>query len=374
MTKKAEYQSNSIDHTVDVYVVVLNWNGWQDTIECVESLLNLESKVYRIVIVDNGSTDGSLEKIALWASGRAVSLGNPAKLMQRSAPIEVVAYDRDKAEGGGDDQEEKRLASLSSEQSIVTISNGENIGFAAGANVGIRYAMCRKGRLIWLVNNDVIVMPDSLDRMTSALSETSSAAAATSQIRYYDRRDRIWNCGGNVTWFGTRRYDHGNQDINTVPQVGVKFISFATGCSLLIKAPVLKEYGLLSERFFFGEEDFEFALRMKRARKTMICVYDAIIYHKVGRSIDTSDTKTLVGKVYINYLNRFINIRHYWPKPVWWLWRLGYCIYIVPMLKLRYRLGMSSIFQTVTALVADSSALDRVSRSTFSDALGRDFR
>ena len=137
---------------------------------------------------------------------------------------------------------------------------------------------------------------------------------------------------------------------------------------------IIEEYGALSDRFFFGEEDFEFALRMKKAKKTMICVFGAIAYHKVGRSIDTTNINALVGKIYINYLNRFINMRGYWPKPVWWMWRLSYCLYIVPMVKFRYRLPTLSILQLVSSLIADSTNLDRVDREKFSDALGREFR
>ena len=114
--------------------------------------------------------------------------------------------------------------------------------------------------------------------------------------------------------------------------------------------------------------------RLKKAKKVMLCVFDAIVFHKVGRSIDTSDTGVLVGKIYINYLNRFINIRGQWSKPVWWVWRLTYCLYIIPMLKFRYRLELLTILRLVKALIADSTKLDRVDRRTFSNAIERDFR
>ena len=99
---------------------------------------------------------------------------------------------------------------------------------------------------------------------------------------------------------------------------------------------------------------------MSRFGKSAICAYESIIYHKVGRSIDTSSSEVLIGKIYINYLNRFVDLKEYWSKPVWLAWRSAYVCYIIPMLKIRYRLPTGKISNMVRALIRDSSKLDVV--------------
>ncbi len=104
-----------------------------------------------------------------------------------------------------------------------------------------------------------------------------------------------------------------------------------------------------------------------------LCVFDAIVYHKVGRSIDTSSKQVLAGKIYLSYLNSFINLREYWPRPVWLVWRFAYFCYIIPMLKYRYRLTIGTIIKFVKSLSADSASIDIVDREKFSETIGRDF-
>lgn len=234
-----------------VFIVVLNWNGWQDTLECLESLQQLDGSNHRVVLVDNGSTDKSLEKVAAWANGEVPVVSKFVNSEESTKPLQVVIYDREQAENGGVADKELWLDSKTETGAFVLIRNENNAGFAGGMNIGIRYAIRRGAAFVWLLNNDTVVLPDSLEKMIRALESSSAFVAATGQIRYYDRPDRIWNCGGMITWFATRKYYHSNDNIENVPQFGVKTISFATGCSLLIKSSFVQDHGLLSERFFF---------------------------------------------------------------------------------------------------------------------------
>ena len=122
-----------------VYAVLVNFNGWPDTIECLETLFRSDHPDFRVLVCDNGSTDGSLELIRAWAEKRldaAAPRGELCRLQDSSLerPLQYAEYGRQEAEAGGDAAERARL---------VLIDCGANLGFAGGNNVGLRYALFR---------------------------------------------------------------------------------------------------------------------------------------------------------------------------------------------------------------------------------------
>lgn len=126
---------------------------------------------------------------------------------------------------------------------------------------------------------------------------------------------------------------------------------------------------MLSDLFFFGEEDFELSQRLKRFEYKLACLYDAIIYHKVGSSINGATGGENMAKIYIHYLNRFIDMRNYWPKLPWRAWRFFYFFYIFPLLKLKHGTSWRDLWLLRKALLEDSTNLDKVDRDTFNQAL-----
>ena len=349
-----------------VHIVILNWNGWEDTIECLETVLALDYPNVRVVLVDNGSENDSVDRIGEWATGRipvdSPFLGNT----QRSAPTPIFSYSRREAEQGGVAEFEHAIDMLPSGGRVVLIRNGENLGFAGGSNVGIRYALAAGADHIWLLNNDTAVLPDTLRRLMDFMEAHPGYNVATGQIRYYHRPDVIWNCGGMLTWYGMRKYDYVGAPVSSAPQAGFKRITYVTGCAALYRASFLQRFGILSERFFFGEEDFEMALRTRRLGcNVQACVYDAILYHKVGASIGKASRGPSLGKPYVHYLNRFIDLKHHWPRPVWQVWRVLYLLYILPLLKVKFRPSWSDLWKFTTRLLAESARLDGVDRETF---------
>src|SRR5450830_954663 len=120
------------------YIVLLNWNGWKDTIECLESVFRLDYPHFRVIVCDNASRDGSLDHIKAWADGRQAAAASSVVLRSAARPLAKpvawVEYDREQAERGGDAHEQAPL---------VLIQTGANLGFAGGNNVGVRYAQAR---------------------------------------------------------------------------------------------------------------------------------------------------------------------------------------------------------------------------------------
>jgi GT2 family glycosyltransferase len=349
-----------------VFIIILNWNGWKDTIECLESIQQLNYSNYRMVLLDNGSTDDSLEKIYQWAEGKIKVDSKHIHYRSDNKNIQIINYDKHIAENGGSNSAESILSKLSSDRGLVIIDNKENLGFAKGCNVGIRYALKAGAEYIWLLNNDTVVNVDTLSKYLTCLETDNQCQGVSGPILYYHNPDLIWNCGGKLKWYGARKYFNENKNVHGIPNEGTLPISFVTGCSVMFRAAVFKKLGLITERFFMGEDDFEFSQRLKKHGYKMACRYDAIIYHKVSVTFQGA---SLIGSSYIYYLCRFINMRSYWSRITWRIWRILYAPYIFFMLKIRLKLKWIEIWKMLRKLFHDSVIMDGVDRSTHMKAL-----
>ena len=217
------------------------------------------------------------------------------------------------------------------------IQSDFNHGFAIGNNIGVKFSEAMGSDLCYLLNNDTVSQPDSLAKLVEFLRQHEDHVAVIPQIRLFDPNDRIWNCGGEIYRFATRKYDYANQHISNVPQEGYKTISLITGCAILFD---YKRTGYLSERYFFGEEDFEMSLRLRKKKLKMACIYDSIIWHKVGGSIK-KDKKWPLGKVFISYLSRFMDLKDYYSYPSWLFNVSVQTFYAFTMLIFRNKIGLS---------------------------------
>lgn len=346
-----------------VVVVILNWRGWRDTIECLESIQQLDYSNFTVVVIDNGSGDESLEKLASWARGELSVESKYVQPCPEKKPAQVLYLSCEEAEQGLPSEDAVPFLELPSHSRLVIIKSEENLGFAAANNVGIRFAMNLRVPYILLLNNDTVVDRHTLSHLVTTLQSQPDVACATGQIRYYDRPE-IWNCGGNLTWFGSRKYHYHGVDVSKVPQSGTLPITFITGCALFARREVFEKFGLLTERFFFGEEDYEFSRRILKHQQKMLCCLDALVYHKVGSSVKRTSSQQ-ANLWYINYLSRFIDMRSYMPAFLWRVWRQASLLYILPMLKVRYGASLATLLTLRRLLLQDSSALDCVSKETF---------
>jgi len=360
--------SKSSDSDPRVDIIILNWNGWRDTIECLESIARSNYSNYRIVVVDNGSSDNSIERIKEWAKG---DLFIESRYYQRSdsrESVSIIFYDKKTAENGGNPETEKGLLP-GNKKKVVLIQADENLGFAGGCNLGIRYSIANGSQYIWLLNNDTVIDSSALYESIKFMEGYPDIDGITGQIRLYNNPSRIWNCGGKLTFYGARRYNYSGEHISKVPQSGFRKISFITGCAPIFRTSLFKQIGPLSNLFFYGEEDFELSLRLKKFKRKIVCLYNAIIYHKVGSSIKKASDCRNMSLSYIYYLNRFIDMRYFWPRIIWNIWRYGYFFYIFPLMKMLYGTSWRDLWLLRRALLKDSSRLNRVSKDKFEQTL-----
>ncbi len=323
-------------------IIILNWNGWQDTIECLESLFKETWQQFSVVIIDNGSKDNSLKKIISWIRDR----------------FTYKLYDISDIEG--------KLVDKRDGYRIVLIKSKENVGFAKGCNIGIRYAIKAGFRKIFLLNNDTIIEPDTLQILADFNKNNPQFSVLTPLINYYDQREIVWCFGGKLTYTGRRYFNYYNQNEGKIRN---KFIpvTFVTGCALYADIEIFKQCGFLTEKFFVGEEDYNFSLLMKKNNIKMAAVADAKIYHKVNMSKQKAlHPENRLPYMFIGYLSRFIDKKFFCKSTVYWkFWRFLSLSYILPKLIFFKRYGIKQIFHLMHLLIYYSNKLNEVDKEMF---------
>lgn len=213
-----------------VTCVILNWNGWRDTLECLEALKRSTYSNLSIVVVDNGSANDSVARIK------------------------------------------------SSRPDILLLENGQNLGFAGGNNIGIRHAIVHGAEYVWLLNNDTWPASDALTALVAKAMTDDCIGAVGSVCYFADAPSKVEAWGGARVnlWIAYGRN-------STEPRKDDWFHSL-NGTSILVSVAALKDAGLLDEGFFLYWEDTEFCLRLRKRGWRIAVAPDSRIEHKVHGS------------------------------------------------------------------------------------------
>lgn len=231
-------RSRSATYGASVGIVVLNWNGWRNTVECLESIGRVQYPGLDVVIVDNGSTDGSREIL------------------------------------------EERFAE------IPLVSTGENLGYAGGNNAGIRYWLDRGKDYIGLINNDVVVGSDFLAPLVCALEADRRLGLVAPLILRREEPTQI-QCAAlevRIVLGLTGLGGFGEPDVGQYD--GVRPVDFLMGACLLVRRAVFEQVGLLEESFFMYAEEIEFASRASRAGFRAAVVGASKVWHRSRGATD----------------------------------------------------------------------------------------
>ena len=273
------------------YIILVNWNGWKDTLECLESIFHLATDDFCVIVCDNGSTDNSLEKIKEWAAGTreaSVSLKSMEQysMPKKEKPIPYQLLTKHHAEQGG----ARRKTQL------VLIDCEKNLGFAGGNNVGIRFSLSQEDMAwCWLLNNDTVIERNALTELIKKMTIRSNAGIAGSTVVYYHQPDKVQAFGGaryfpclgvamHIGRFRNHRHIVNELQIE-------KRMAYVMGASMFISRSFIKKIGLMSEDYFLYYEELDWALR---AKKDFEHVYaqDSIVFHKAGSSIGSSNSSS----------------------------------------------------------------------------------
>jgi GT2 family glycosyltransferase len=209
-----------------VFIVTVNWNGWQDTIDCLSSLAGLDYPNSRILVVDNGSTNRSVAQI------RKVCPG-----------VEVL-------------------------------ETGKNLGYGGGSNVGIQRALEEGADYVWLLNNDTKVGSKALGALVAAAEADERVGGVGSVIYHMDDMSRVQVWGGGYLNLMT---GHSREATSLVSR---EKLSWLSGASLLLRVAALNEIGLLDENFFMYWEDTDLCFRLREANWELAVAHQSRIWHK----------------------------------------------------------------------------------------------
>ncbi len=299
------------------YVILLNWKSWDHTIECLESVFRNRYPAYRVIVCDNESGDGSLEHIADWADGRLAAVVPVDHPLRRYSfppvpkPIPYAVYDRETAEKGGPLEDRNRP--------LVLIQTGGNLGFGAGANVGLRYVLAVGDfDYAWLLNNDTVIEPNALEALVARMNVDSAAGQCGSTAMFYNQPERVqllaggdfnkWLCRTRIL---QRALSSDQEENRRLVETRLGFIS---GVSLLVRKSFLEQVGLLNEDYFLYYEEVDWSLR-SQGRFTLAYSPDSVVYHKGGVSSDgdwkSGNTSRLADRLYLE--NRLKVTRKFFP-------------------------------------------------------------
>ncbi|EGT3616928.1 glycosyltransferase family 2 protein [Clostridium perfringens] len=248
-----------------VYIILVNWNGFKDTIECLESIYNNKYVNYNIVVVDNNSQNESVEKIQQWALKNHKKI----KVCTKKESENLYANELDETE------------------KIFIIKNEDNYGFANANNLGIKFAMKdSKCKYVWILNNDTIIDSKALINMVELAESKENIGIIGSKLLYFYDKNMIQEIYGEVLWsdngrgLGNKELDLGQWDKNIEIKQGR-----IMGASMLVNMDSIKKVGLISEKYFMEYEETDWCMRfLNKGYKILYC-YSSKVWHKEGGTI-----------------------------------------------------------------------------------------
>jgi len=229
-------------HYPKVSVIILNWNNYRDIKECLLSLDKITYPNYEMIIVDNGSIDGSTLKI------------------QKDFPQHKYIYNKD------------------------------NLGFTEGNNIGMEYAMKKGTDFVLILNNDVIVEKNFLELLVDIALKNWDVGIVGPAIYFYHEPEKLSPTGCEINYWR----------INTKVYYSAEpaEMDWVYGCCLLVKKEVINKIGYFYKPYFISYEDVDYCVRAKKAGFKVIYEPKARIWHKSGTSLKK------ISNSYYYYFNR----------------------------------------------------------------------
>ncbi|MBE9563042.1 MAG: glycosyltransferase family 2 protein [Proteobacteria bacterium] len=281
----------------EIAIILLNWQGWQNTIACLNSLQKLPNTP-TIIVCDNGSEDDSFEQILNWAQQHYF----PSKIGVFSQPCFIA--------------DELKY-------SFVLIQTGANLGFAGGNNIGIRYALLTKHyEYLWLLNNDTTVDSKSLANLYEySINHPDVALLGSTVIDYY-QQDTI-QCAGGCRYFPLSTIFKpmlAGQSIDNITQQQIK-IDYVYGAAMFFQVEAIRNVGLLNEEYFLFYEELDYCQRLKQQDYEIGWCQASLVYHKGSASIGKVSEGNLDKLTQANYYENLSTLKytanfHFYLLPI----------------------------------------------------------
>lgn len=291
-----------------VAIVLVNWNNWRDCIECIDTALALRYPNFHILVVDNDSSDNSVERIADWCNQPAV---DPSwKHLSGVERSSVRPNERILARVVTADMAPLQPAPAGCRVSI--IRSGGNLGFAGGCNAGIRCASPNQFEYFWLLNTDTVVHKDALSQLIARSQRDPTIGMTGSTVLYYDRPSIVQAMAGAKLRpeSGESRHIGEGCSLDAIPiepQTIEEQLTYIFGASMLVSRQLILDIGLMQEDYFLYYEEMDWAMR-SQARFKFAYAPQSLIYHKSGNSSSKAMplfTANLYYRNRIRFMSRF---------------------------------------------------------------------
>lgn len=255
--------------TASVAIILVNWNSYDFTNDCIYSLKKASYPNFKILVVDNGSADQSGQRL------------------QQEHP------------------------------DVITLFSPENKGFTGGNNIGFEYAIQQGFDYAMLLNNDTFIAPDFLDHLVNYMEAHPETGAVQPRIHFNHNRNLLWNGGTQFFYSIGWAYTSGENQLPKPSHLVIKNMPWITGCAFLTRTSILKQTGLLAPNLFIYSEDVDLSFRIRQLGHQLTYIPESIVYHIAGSS-NKKKVKDKEGTVnpivhYLNQRNRIWLQKKYTP-------------------------------------------------------------
>ena len=317
---------------MSTFVVLLNWNGWRDTIECLESLFELSGTGFSIVVCDNESSDGSLAKLSSWADAAL------------SADAVVCLTKQQVLDG----------ARMAPSHKLALVANGGNLGFAGGNNVGVQLAMNDPDcKYVWLLNNDTTVAPDALSTLVARAEADPTIGLCGSTLVYFHNQQMVQAFGGAIynRFTGRSRHIGAFASLDAIPVDPVSTeqgMSYVVGASMLVSRAYIEQVGMMQEDYFLYYEEIDWCTRGNGRFRLGYAPYSRV-FHKEGASIGTTAAGGSALSVYYLFRNRVRFTARFYPGLLALV--MGACVWDIFKLLVKRRFAVAAAAVRGTVLL-----------------------
>lgn len=282
----------------NIYIILVNYNGWKDTIECLESIFKSSYKHYKVIVCDNNSTDCSLSKIKDWAMGKlevdAPQCSLFKNIVMPFVKKPIIYVDEINTDYG-------LISSNSTNNArLILLQTGQNGGFAFANNIGIKYALMQSDfSYIWLLNNDTIIANNALNELVKFARLNNLGQCGTRTYLYYEPcRIQCYGGWGYNKWIATPyRISEDNAKLGK--------LDYIDGSSMLVSKDFIINIGFMNEIYFLYFEEIDWSTR-NHNRFRLGYAEKSIIYHKCGGTTKSNSS----DKTHKSYISDYYSIRN----------------------------------------------------------------
>lgn len=265
-----------------VAIIIINWNGWRDTLECLESVFQINYPLFDLIVIDNDSEDSSIQKIKDYCNGKVKVQSEFINYNTENKPIKIIEHTNKELESS----QIKIDKSNDYNRKLTLIKNDKNYGFTGGNNIGMKHAIkTLHSDYILLLNNDTVVDENFIIEMMKVAKTDEDIGFVGPKVYIYNDKNRLQVAGGaevdlkygEVDEIAYHKIDDGKFDLYLEPD-------YIGGTCILCKKEVIEKIGLLDPTYFMYWEDADWCFRGRKHGYKSVYAFKSKIWHKYGAS------------------------------------------------------------------------------------------